>query len=123
MHERPKWQQQCDAARTIKERFGVEKALGYLLGEKLLQMLRDADVEPTLEPEILEFVTEARAVFTPAELRQYFSGPRAVGALGHVLDVKGLELFRTAGAIQEDVAASAQDAIRFERMRQLLLAD
>jgi hypothetical protein len=30
------WIEQCEAARDIREGFGVEKALGYLIGEKLL---------------------------------------------------------------------------------------
>ena len=34
------WHDQCEAARGIKERFGSEKALGCLLGEKLLNFLR-----------------------------------------------------------------------------------
>jgi hypothetical protein len=34
------WIDQCDAARGIKERFGDRKALGYLIGEKLVMFSR-----------------------------------------------------------------------------------
>ena len=34
------WQEQCEATRTIRERFGVENALDYLIGEKLLIFAR-----------------------------------------------------------------------------------
>ena len=30
------WEEQCAATRTIRKRFGVENALDYLVGEKLL---------------------------------------------------------------------------------------
>jgi hypothetical protein len=90
-----------------------------LLGEKLLRLLREADIDPALKPELQDFVAEARTIFTTAELREYFAGPRAIGALGHVLDTKDLEVFRAAGAVDEDAATSAQDAIRFERMKRL----
>ena len=30
------WIEQCEASWTIRDRFGVKSALGYLVGEKLL---------------------------------------------------------------------------------------
>jgi len=40
------WQEQCAAARTVRERFGVENALDYLIGEKLLNFAKAADQAP-----------------------------------------------------------------------------
>jgi hypothetical protein len=37
------WEEQCEATRTIRERFGVENALDYLIGEKLLNFAKAAD--------------------------------------------------------------------------------
>ena len=34
------WEEQCEATRTIRERFGIENALDYLIGEKLLNFAR-----------------------------------------------------------------------------------
>ena len=33
------WIEQCEAARDIREGFGLEKAIGYLIGEKFLNFL------------------------------------------------------------------------------------
>jgi hypothetical protein len=41
---------QCRATRRIKKRFGVESALDYLLGEKLLNFTEAADRRPEFEP-------------------------------------------------------------------------
>jgi hypothetical protein len=40
------WVEQCEAARDIREAFGLQKAPGYLIGEKLLNFLRAADEDP-----------------------------------------------------------------------------
>jgi hypothetical protein len=45
------WQEQCEATRTIRERFGVKSALDYLVGEKLLNFASGAERS-------LEFVAE-----------------------------------------------------------------
>jgi hypothetical protein len=37
------WIEQCDAARDIRDAWGTQKALGYLIGEKLLNYLRVSD--------------------------------------------------------------------------------
>ncbi|MGH7354686.1 MAG: hypothetical protein ACRELS_08960 [Candidatus Rokuibacteriota bacterium] len=34
------WIEQCEAAWDIREAFGLQKALGYLIGEKLLNLPR-----------------------------------------------------------------------------------
>ena len=34
------WIEQCEAAQGIKEQFGLKKAVGYLIGEKLLEFVR-----------------------------------------------------------------------------------
>jgi len=36
------WIEQCDAARGIRDDWGTRKALGYLVGEKLLNYIRAA---------------------------------------------------------------------------------
>lgn len=117
------WQEQRDAARSIRERFGVERALGYLLGEKLLNHLHAADRDPRFASTLPHFVAEVRDIFSREELRQYFSGPRRIGAAAHVLDAEEYGAFRAAGALGGDVAYAAQDAMRFERMRSLVLGE
>ena len=38
-----KWIAQCEAARRVKERFGLFNALDYLIGEKLLNFAKIAE--------------------------------------------------------------------------------
>ncbi len=50
------WKDRCQAAWEIKERFGKEKAAGYLIGEKLLEFLRVSDRRPEIACEIPNFI-------------------------------------------------------------------
>jgi hypothetical protein len=43
------WEEQCAATRTTRERFGVENALDYLVGEKLLNFAKAADQDPDFD--------------------------------------------------------------------------
>jgi hypothetical protein len=118
-----KWRDQCRAARRIHDEFGLEKALGYLVGEKLLAFVRVSDRQPALRTELPDFVAEIRSVFTRSELEQYFATIHRVGPAAHVLDAEAYEFMRDAGAFgEEDVVSAAQDAILIERARALLLA-
>ncbi len=38
--------EQCEAARDIREAFGVDKATGYLIGEKSLNFVQASDGHP-----------------------------------------------------------------------------
>lgn len=117
------WREQCDATRAIKEQFGSEKALGYLLGEKLLNFLRASDRHPALSAELPMFVAEIKTVFEPWEIREYLSGVRRLGAFGHVASEEQFEEMRAAGAVQEDIVTAAEDVILIERMKVLLLGN
>jgi hypothetical protein len=115
------WHDQCEAARGIKERFGGEKALGYLLGEKLLNFLRASDSHPALAAELPKFVAGIKAVFEPWEIRKYLTGVRRLGATGHTLTEDHFAEMRAADAIQEDIVTAAEDVLLVERMKALLL--
>lgn len=121
MSSEPLWREQCAAARNIREEFGGEKALGYLVGEKLLTFLWVADRDPALARELPDFVAEIKDIFEPGELRDYLFGVRRLGPLAHTTTEEEFETLRAAGAIEEDVVSAAQDAIRLERMKELLL--
>jgi len=61
------WIEQCEAARDIREAFGLQKALGYLIGEKLLNFLRAADEDPAFAGELPRFVAEIKQIFDRAD--------------------------------------------------------
>jgi hypothetical protein len=115
------WIDQCEAARGIRKAWGARKALGYLIGEKLLNYIRAADADPSWKGNLLPFATKIRVIFTHDELRTYFATTTRVGAAGHVLTDEQYETMRDAAALREDAVTGAADAILFERPRALLL--
>jgi hypothetical protein len=62
------WIEQCGAAAGIRERFGVEAAVDYLIGEKLPAFAEAAATRPNFARELPAFVGEARRLFSRAEI-------------------------------------------------------
>lgn len=117
------WTAQCQAARGIRERFGTEKAAGYLIGEKLLEFLRQSDRKPELANELPNFVEEIHSIFSPVELGVYLDNVRRIGAPGHTLTDEEYEVMREAGAFDDNIVRGAEDAIFVGRIRELLLGE
>jgi hypothetical protein len=117
------WIDQCEAARDIREAFGVEKALGYLIGEKFLNFLQAADQDPDFAGEVTAFVEEIKAIFQPSEIRAYLEAVRRVGPLGHVCDDETYEEMREAGAIDENPVEWAREILLVERAKRALLPE
>ena len=115
------WIDQCQAARDIREEWGTRKALGYLVGEKLLNYLRASDSDPSWAAKMPLFAAEIRRIFTTDELREYFATTMRVGPAAHVATAEQYQTMRDAGMFDDDVAGGAADAILFERARLLLL--
>ena len=116
------WIEQCEAARGIKEAWGSHKALGYLIGEKLMDFMRASDQHPEFAAELPGFIEEIKTIFEPWEIRGYLEGVRRVGPLAHVSTDEEYETLRDAGAIEEDVVGAAQDVILLDQIGKLLLA-
>jgi hypothetical protein len=76
------WIDQCEAARDIRDAFGPEKAIGYLIGEKFLNYLEASDEDAAFAVKLPRFIEEIRQIFEPTEIRAYLDGVRRVGALG-----------------------------------------
>jgi hypothetical protein len=66
------WIEQCEAAREIRDAWGTRKALGYLVGEKLLNSIRASDSDPSWAATLPLFVAEVKRIFTAEELRGSF---------------------------------------------------
>ena len=62
------WIDQCEAAQTIKARFGLTAAFDYLVGEKLMSFASAASRHPDFARELPRFVSEVRRMFTPDEI-------------------------------------------------------
>ena len=117
------WVEQCAATEDIRERFGLESALDYLIGEKLFSFVAASEQDPLFAQELPDFVAEIRRLFTPAEIRAY---------LGHLERTKFLappepDLDRD-DLDEEDEeepwpahpVVGAQELLRYSRVRQLL---
>jgi len=115
------WIDQCEAARDIREAFGLQKALSYLIGEKLLNFLRAADEDPAFAGELPRFVAKITLIFDRAEIESYLGTVHRVGALGHVSSEEVYEEMREAGAIDEDPVEWAEEILPIERAKELLL--
>jgi hypothetical protein len=104
---------------TIHDRYGIEKAIGYLVGEKLLHHVEAAETRPAFARTLPQFAAAVREMFEPRALLEYVDSVKRVGAQGHVLDDATFELVR--GIFQENVVSCAEDVVRMGRIREMLL--
>ena len=102
-------------------RVGPKKALGYLIGEKLLNYIRASDSDPSWAAKLPLFTAEIKRIFMTEELRTYFATTTRVGPAAHVATEKQYQIMRNAGAFADDAVSGAVDALLFERARVLLL--
>ena len=72
------WFEQCDAAEGIRETYGLEKAIGYLIGEKLLNFIEASDKHSEFKEELPEFVERIKEIFQPYEITPSVDGGREV---------------------------------------------
>jgi hypothetical protein len=67
------WMEQCEAARTIKDRYGLQAAFDYLVGEKLLNFTEAASEHRAFAQELPRFVSEVRRMFTAEEIAAHLT--------------------------------------------------
>ena len=115
------WIEQCEAAEEIKENFGVKKALGYLIGEKLLKFVQAAEEHPEFDKELPGFISEIKSIFQPWEISEYLENVKRVGALGHVCTDEEYEEFKKAGAVPQDIDFGINDILTMGKIKELLL--
>jgi len=119
----PAWIEQCEAACAIRTRWGTQKALGNLIGEKLVEFMRAAETAPEWREQLPMFIAEIKRLFSREDIRAYLDKIRRVGPLGHVLTDEQFEEFHEAGAIEDDPIGDAENVLRVERARTLLLTE
>ncbi len=115
------WIQQCEAVEHIESEHGTEKAIGYLIGEKLLNFLEVAEVRPEWRAEIPHFVARIKTIFEPWQIFEFFEVPRRLGAFGHVTDDEGHNFWRSQRADSENICEDSRNLLLFERAREWLL--
>src|ERR1051326_4244929 len=73
------WIEQCEATRGLREHFGLETAIDYLISEKLLRFMRAAERDSVYAAEVPAFIAEIRQIFSTDEisaLLDYLEHPR-----------------------------------------------
>lgn len=71
------WIDQCAAAEGIRERFGVNDALRYLVGEKLLRFMEVSHERPEFAAELPQFVNRIQDLFETHEIVSFFAALEA----------------------------------------------
>jgi DNA-binding SARP family transcriptional activator len=103
------WIQQCEAAQTIKARFGLTAAFDYLVGEKLINFASAASTHPEFARELPRFVSEVRRMFTPDEIA------------AHLAQIERAQAEKDVEVVDEDDPFRESPAAAMERGRQFAL--
>jgi hypothetical protein len=111
----------CDAARNILDHFGVDKAMGYLIGEKFLNFLEVAETNREWRGAIPAFVDEIKSIFEPSQLAEYLNTPRRLGVLGHTASEEGHRMLRAELDESERIQEDARNLMLLEWAKELLL--
>lgn len=109
------WIEQCDAAQTIKARFGLAAAFDYLVGEKLMSFASAASRHPDFARELPRFVSEVRRMFTPDEIGAQLA------QIERSQDESNVDVLQ-ADLLREDPAAVAECVQQFMLVKELLTA-
>lgn len=121
IHFHKVWIDQCEAAEGIRERFGLEDALGYLIGEKLFHFVQASEQHPEFADELPAFVAEIRRLFTAEEIDDYLGRLEQTKFLAPPdadLEVDDLEE-NAEEPWPENPVRGAEELLRFCRIRQL----
>ena len=119
------WIEQCEATEGIRDRYGLQRALDYLIGEKLFSFVAVAEREPEFAAELPLFVAEIRRIFSAQEICTYlddlertkFLSPPEPEEDDPDLDDDDLE-----DVIPGNPVVGAQELLRFARVKEMFQA-
>jgi hypothetical protein len=118
------WIDQCEATEGIRDEYGLQRALAYLIGEKLFNFVHAAEQVPEFAEELPLFVNEIRRIFTAQEIRSYLddlerskflSPPDPEPEEEFDLDEDDFD-----DEILDNPIFGAQEILRFARIKELL---
>jgi hypothetical protein len=110
------WIEQCEAAQTIKARFGLTAAFDYLVGEKLLNFANAASEHPDFARELPKFVSEVGRMFTPDEIGAQLA------QIERSQNEKETDVLEEDDPFRESPAAAAERIRQFTLIKELLNA-
>jgi hypothetical protein len=117
------WMDKCEAAHGVKENFGTENALQYLIGEKFLDFLDAAERHKDYRTEVPAFAAEVKDIFEQYEIADYLERARHREPFNPAdyeddddVDEEDIEMER-----KRDIREAARDLMLVEQARELLL--
>ena len=117
------WIEQCAATEAIRERFGLQNALDYLIGEKIFSFVGASERDPAFAAELPAFVAEVRRLFAAEEIRQYLDHLERTKFLAPPDPDLEMDLPDDDPEDEpwpENPVLGAEELLRFSRVRQLL---
>jgi hypothetical protein len=110
------WIEQCEAAQTIRARFGLKAAFDYVVGEKLIDYASAASGNPDFARELPRFVSEVRRMFTPDEIGAHLA------QIERTQNEKDNDVLEEDDPLHENTAAVAERVRQFRLIKELLTA-
>lgn len=116
------WIDQCTVSEDIRERFGLQNALDYLIGEKLFTFVMASEQDPEFAAELPAFVAEIRRLFAAGEVREYLNHLERTKYLAQEphLEMDDPDDETEEEPWLENPVMGAEELLRFSRIRQLL---
>ena len=117
------WIEQCAATEDIREHFGLNNALDYLIGEKLFAFVMASEQDPDFAAELPAFVSAIRQLFTAREIREYLDHLERTKYLAPPepdLEIDDLDDETEEEPGLENPVLGAAELLRFSRVQQLL---
>ena len=114
------WIEQCDAAEGIRERFGLDDAVRYLVGEKLLRFMQVSQDRPEFADELPAFIAEIKRIFAPHEISEFFDDLQA-GRVANPAKAFSSDDFDTGELDEHEVLNDADQILLVENAKRLLL--
>ena len=102
------WQEYCDLAPGIRERYGVASALSYVVGEKLMMFAQTAETNDEFRAELPAFCNKIRSLCTQLEIERHFESAERESRIE-------TDLFAGANADEiEDLRELVEESSEFE---------
>ena len=114
------WIEQCEATEGIRERFGKDDAIRYLIGETFLNYLEESDRRPEFPPEVPKFVAGIKEIFEPHEISEFLDGLLHERSAEQDTDW-AFDDFEDAEIEPSDVVNEAAKIVLIERVKEMFL--
>ena len=120
------WIEQCEATETIRERFGLQNALDYLIGEKLFSFVAAAEEDPEFAAELPHFLNRIRRTFTAQQIHNYLDDLERAKFMSPIEADEDPDLEdeepEFADFPLDNPILGAQELLRFARVKEMLRA-